>query len=225
MERLSDGAGCCWRRIDREENRVLLTEAQWTVCPYPETLLNHVSRQLSGRKVRLYAVACARRIDHLLTDAMCRHGVKVAEHFAEGLADDHERCYVEAALEVLCDTAPAGMAQVPFKVAHHRNHRTPYHAANWTEHWAAKVGRPASGRQHADLLRHIAGNPFRPARRGELPSAVVQLAQAIYAGADCGFALHDALLDAGRADLAEHFREPEEHPKGCWAIDLILGKS
>jgi hypothetical protein len=53
---------------------------------------------------------------------------------------------------------------------------------------------------------------------------VVRLAEALYAGADCGFALHDALLEIGYTDLAEHFREPC-HPKGCWAVDLILGRS
>jgi hypothetical protein len=54
-------------------------------------------------------------------------------------------------------------------------------------------------------------------------STVVQLAESLYNGQHCSFALHDALLEAGHAELAEHFKE-KEHPKGCWAIDLILGK-
>ena len=53
---------------------------------------------------------------------------------------------------------------------------------------------------------------------------VVQLAESLYAGQDCAFALHDALLEAGHAELAEHFREERSHPKGCWVVDLILGK-
>jgi hypothetical protein len=33
------------------------------------------------------------------------------------------------------------------------------------------------------------------------------------------------LLEVGCADLAEHFSEAGEwHPKGCWALDVILGK-
>jgi hypothetical protein len=40
---------------------------------------------------------------------------------------------------------------------------------------------------------------------------------------DCTFALHDALLEAGCGELADHFTEPR-HPKGCWALDVILGK-
>jgi hypothetical protein len=57
------------------------------------------------------------------------------------------------------------------------------------------------------------------------PSTVVQLAESLCAGQDCAFALHDALLEAGHAELAEHSREEKSHPQGCWAVDLVLGKS
>jgi len=75
------------------------------------------------------------------------------------------------------------------------------------------------------LFRHIIGNPFRPyPAPPSWPSPVVKLAEALYAGENCSFALHDALLEAGHPELAEHFRE-KEHPKGCWAVDMILEKS
>ena len=97
----------------------------------------------------------------------------------------------------------------------------------------------------ADLLRHLVGNPWKPLKaRLPFPTAVVRMAEALYRGDDCAFALHDALLDAGELELAEHFdgtheewtdREvtdsppgtrawKEDHPRGCWAIDLILEK-
>jgi hypothetical protein len=41
---------------------------------------------------------------------------------------------------------------------------------------------------------------------------------------DCSFALRDALLECGHVDLAEHFKD-QDHPKGCWALDLLLGRS
>lgn len=56
------------------------------------------------------------------------------------------------------------------------------------------------------------------------PDTIRQLAESLYGGEDCAFALHDALLDVGEMDLAQHFAEPGRHPKGCWAVDLILGK-
>jgi hypothetical protein len=77
-----------------------------------------------------------------------------------------------------------------------------------------------------DCLRDVLGNPFRPyPALPSWPSTVVQLAESLYAGQDCAFALHDALLEAGHADRAEHFRGEKSHPKGCWVVDLILGKA
>jgi hypothetical protein len=54
------------------------------------------------------------------------------------------------------------------------------------------------------------------------------LAQSIYT--DRAFdrmpILADALEDAGcdNADILNHCRQPGEHVRGCWAVDLILGK-
>ncbi|RJQ25746.1 hypothetical protein C4577_05110 [Candidatus Parcubacteria bacterium] len=59
----------------------------------------------------------------------------------------------------------------------------------------------------------------------EWPSKVLQLAETINNGEQCGFALRDELLDLGQPDLAEHFIIDEgQHPEGCWAVDFILGK-
>ena len=37
--------------------------------------------------------------------------------------------------------------------------------------------------------------------------------------------LADALEEAGHFELAEHFRQETWPPKGCWVVDMILGKS
>jgi hypothetical protein len=86
----------------------------------------------------------------------------------------------------------------------------------------------------ASLLRDIFGSLFRP-----LPSLPItvqtwndgtprKLAQMIYeAGAfDRLPLLADALEDAGCADAAilTHCRSGDEHVRGCWAVDLLLGK-
>jgi hypothetical protein len=73
-----------------------------------------------------------------------------------------------------------------------------------------------------ELIRHIFGNPFCPdPALSWWPALVVKLAEALYLGEDCSFALHDALLEGGHAVLAEHFQE-RDHPKGCWAVDLLM---
>jgi hypothetical protein len=78
----------------------------------------------------------------------------------------------------------------------------------------------------ARLIRELCGNPFQPCTTTtHWPAAVVRLAKALYAGEDRAGALQHALQDARQTELAEHFRETETHPKGCWALDLILGLS
>lgn len=78
----------------------------------------------------------------------------------------------------------------------------------------------------AEVIRHVFGNPFRhnPAPVAWSGTAR-QLAHAFYNGEDCGFALQDALLEAGHPELADHFREEQLHPKGCWVLDLVLGRA
>jgi hypothetical protein len=73
--------------------------------------------------------------------------------------------------------------------------------------------------------RHISGNPYRPyLAPAQWPSGIVLLAEAFRDGQDCGFALHDALLEGGHPQLAEHFAQEKEHPPGCWVLTLILGR-
>jgi hypothetical protein len=81
------------------------------------------------------------------------------------------------------------------------------------------------------MLRCIFGNPFRPVVLDSrwITPTVEQLAKPIYA--DGAFdrlpILADALEDAGcdNADILNHCRQPAEHARGCWVVDLILGKS
>jgi hypothetical protein len=87
----------------------------------------------------------------------------------------------------------------------------------------------------AALLRDIFGNPFHPSP--PLPPAVLtwndgavrRIAEGIYEGRafDRLPILADALLDAGcdNEELIQHCRGDGPHVRGCWAVDLILGKS
>ncbi|MBL8794381.1 MAG: hypothetical protein JNM56_10785 [Planctomycetia bacterium] len=81
------------------------------------------------------------------------------------------------------------------------------------------------------MFGDIFGNPFQPVVlvRTWLTSTVVSLATGIYD--DRAFdrlpILADALEDAGcdNQDLLKHCREPGEHVRGCWCVDLLLDKS
>lgn len=92
--------------------------------------------------------------------------------------------------------------------------------------WAvAKRAGQAERAIQSGLYGHLIHNRFAPQPPpAAQPEVVLSLAAALYDRHDCAFALHDALLEAGQETLAEHFRE-SEHPRGCWALDLVLGKS
>ncbi|MBN9518635.1 hypothetical protein J0H58_08975 [bacterium] len=81
------------------------------------------------------------------------------------------------------------------------------------------------------LVRDIFGNPFRlvaldPAWRTE---AAVALARGMYESRDFTpmSVLADALEDAGCAgtDVLGHCRGSGPHVRGCWVVDLLLGKA
>jgi hypothetical protein len=82
----------------------------------------------------------------------------------------------------------------------------------------------------------IVGVEFRVVRSMELVPAwllwndgtVPRLAQGIYEGRrfeDMPI-LHDALIDAGcdNQDILHHCKSPGPHVRGCWVVDLLLGK-
>jgi hypothetical protein len=83
----------------------------------------------------------------------------------------------------------------------------------------------------ASLLRDVIGNPFRPVILNPAwqTTNVTAIAQAIYDERvfERMPILGDALEDAGcdNADILNHCRQPGEHVRGCWVVDLILGKS
>jgi hypothetical protein len=82
----------------------------------------------------------------------------------------------------------------------------------------------------ASLLRDIFGNPFRPVAFSPdwRTDTVVSLAKQMYESRDFGAMpiLADALQDAGcdSADILDHCRGPGPHVRGCWVVDLVLGK-
>jgi hypothetical protein len=88
-----------------------------------------------------------------------------------------------------------------------------------------------------NLLRDLIGNPFRPVSidTAWLTPTVCRLATIGYEERSLPSGeldtarlavLADALEDAGcqDADMLTHLRGPGPHVRGCWALDLLLGK-
>jgi hypothetical protein len=81
-----------------------------------------------------------------------------------------------------------------------------------------------------ELLREIFGNSFRPISLdpSQLKTGVVTLARSIYE--DQAFDRIPELVESLRPEVAAievtaHLTEPVPHIRGCWALDLILGKA
>jgi hypothetical protein len=68
----------------------LLTEADWRACVDPGPLLHFLCDKGSARRWRLFAVACCRRIGHLLADERSRRAVEVAARYADDAASAEE---------------------------------------------------------------------------------------------------------------------------------------
>ena len=199
----------------------------------------------SDRKLRLFSCACCRRIWHLLTHPPSRVAVEVAERYADGLAAGEE-------LASARDTGRPGYpyhsdpAGDPAVWAADPDAEAATHAWGDAAHFAAYVTCRAVPEEEAegvcdaawaencrvtcDLLRDIFGNPFRPAAVDPdwLTPSVVELSRSIYD--DRAFdrmpELADVLERAGctNANVLEHCRGPGPHVRGCWIVDLLLGK-
>ena len=92
-------------------------------------------------------------------------------------------------------------------------------------------GKAQGERSLSQLVRDIFGNPFRPITFDPAwrTSDVMLLGNGIYAerAFDRMPILADALQDAGcdSDDLLNHLRDANAtHVRGCWALDLVLGK-
>jgi hypothetical protein len=68
-----------------------MTEAEWLACGDPLPLLESLRGTNADRKLRLFAVACCRRLlQTVRLHPWCLHGIEVAEHFADGKATPDE---------------------------------------------------------------------------------------------------------------------------------------
>jgi hypothetical protein len=217
-----------------------MNDAEWDSAQAPAHLLSLLGDRVSPRKWRLFACGCCRRVWSLLHDRTMRACVEIAEDYADDLAS-------ERALAAVCQQGWETWSNWP------RMDRFTFKAVSAAA-WVAKpvVDSEVAAtvlhcslnadcrsdleealRDRCDLIRDVFGNPFRqaPVLTGSLtrPGVVRELAEAIYddPGFDALPLLADALQDAGCHDeqILSHCREPGNHLRGCWVVDLLLEKT
>jgi hypothetical protein len=213
----------------------VVTEAEWLTCTDPTPMLEFLRGKSSDRKSRLLRVGAARSIWAELTDKRYRAAVEVAERYADGLATDDELDIHKKELyglfgprgefrQVRPDSTTAMLLFVALacvsspRVMHH------VYGGSWMT--AMRYTR----NRLSPIIRDQFGNPFRPvtADPNWLTSTAVTLARTAYE--DRAFdrlpILADALEEAGCDDagVLNHLRGDGPHVRGCWVIDMLLGK-
>jgi hypothetical protein len=204
-----------------------MTEAEWLASRSPWPMLEYLRQtgNTSERRLQLFGVACCRRIAHRIPDVLGRRALGVAERFADGEASKRE-------VDLIADAFwPCGSYKRDYG---HPATRASYYAlcpglidraATWALYACRRRDRSDECAVQTSLLRCIFGNPFRPVLAVPASALVRKLAQAIYEerAFDRLPLLADALEDDGctNADVLSHCREPGEHARGCWVVDLL----
>jgi hypothetical protein len=216
-----------------------MTEREWLTCgANTEKMQRCLRGRASPRKLGLIACACCRHIESLL-DGDPGRAIEAVERCADGDFDP-------ALLEDLRQQA----ARMRFQPPRPRPEVLALAAVYWTigcslseddlDHrvsTAAYSAQRASGSSaeaewQARILCDILGGSISmPAVDAAwVTSDVTALAKGMYESRDFSPMpiLADALQDAGceNADILSHCRdEKQPHARGCWVIDLLLGKS
>jgi hypothetical protein len=219
-----------------------------------------------GRKFRLFACACCRRIAHLLTDERSHHALDVFERFPDGelTMKEYASGEREAAEACAAQARVAGANESARGISEADRVRLfafMFAAQAVTDcfgpvasaaadccgalrgYGTAELRDDAQMRETGDqieaaertaqaaLLRDIFGNPIYPIALDPAwrTAPVVALARKMYAARDFGAMpdLADALLDAGCENelILNHCRYADRiHVRGCWVVDLLLGK-
>ena len=223
-----------------------MTPGQWRRCADPVPMFAILRGLATGRKLRLFAVACCRRVAHVFPDDRIRRALDAAERLADGAIARHEWAEAESrvkAVRVEVDPVTDGRRwdAVTAAVIAVSHASSPEHelllAAN-----AAGAARNAArsdidsvaeaeAAAQARLVREVFGDPVRPVQFSPAwrTSTVVALAGQMYASGEFSATpiLADALQDAGCNDSAvlSHCREASAtHCRGCWVVDLVLRK-
>jgi hypothetical protein len=223
-------------------------EAEWLACTDPAPLLIFLRGKVSDRKLRLFAVACCRRLWHLLEDERSRTLVELCEAQAHGPVNRAELALAfRGNYEVLAALHPRTARAMAVRAVTAGCGGAAW-AAAWNVvsdarlalHLASGEGEADESQVQAALLRDIIRNPFRPllvdpAWLRWKGGTVRLLAEAAYQVRRLPEGtlrpghlaiLADALEESGCAEpeLAAHLRAPGPHVRGCWAVDALTAR-
>lgn len=198
-----------------------MTEHEWLACDEPSEMYS-VIRRKSDRKLLLLCLNCCFLKHCEGKPATSTHQYadlwRLTERFADGEVEDAE-------LRDAWNQASTARQEQTW----------PLRPKEWARTWLTSYDgwlSPKDLQPVACLVREMFGNPFRRVRRKQswLTTDVLLLAKGIYKerAYDRMPILADALQDAGceNEDVISHCRNPKQiHVRGCWVLDMLLGRS
>lgn len=225
-----------------------MTETDWNTADDHAAMLAFLRGKTSDRKLRLFAVRCCQSACSLLQSRIYRDAIEVSEQFADGLASDDrlrkarsqvresaERTFRRVRASPWSRAVQIHFARMMVVSVCARNIAEVLQAvdevcvtANSSESYETK--RKLERQQQAALLRDVVQYPQSSVILDStwLTSDVLALAEGIYQekAFDRMPILADALQDAGcdNEDVLNHCRQPGEHVRGCWVVDLLTGR-
>jgi hypothetical protein len=210
-----------------------MTEAEWQACDNPEQLRAFLGDRLSARRWRLFACAVCRDPDlWAQMPAEERAAVEAAERRAERATSVQE---LKAARSLTKQQLRRFSWCAYWAAAPGARRKDMAAAVRYVLLHALLWERQVPGLRPrlCGLLREVAGSPIQPVQAVSAwleahAAAAPAIARAIYEerAFDRLPLLADALEDAGCTDAAllGHLRGPGPHVRGCWALDLVLGR-
>jgi hypothetical protein len=224
-----------------------MTEQEWLQATDPQPMLEFLRGKASERKQRLFAVACCR---HFWADTTSsdRMAIEVAEMFADGRTDEYRLALARRNLErgdtqnvfvgyhallaAVCLGPDLRVNEVSESLlaASYWTGPDDYDRSSINARYAARETERA---RQVSTSRCVFGNPFRPVTLDPTwlswhDGLVVSMARQMYESRDFRDmpVLADALEESSctNPDILGHCRQPAEHVRGCWVVDLLLGK-
>jgi hypothetical protein len=214
--------------------RAKLDEARWLSSREAWKMISSLlHKPTSERKYRLMALAFAQPWRAKMVDERSCRAIDTAERFADGLATVPELEAAKLSAWRAWEECPGGDRE---------RVRAAWVAGccAWKSARRAAIRLALPGRENpeaegqARLVRDIIGNPFQTVAVAESWLAwsdreVWKLAQGIYEerAFDRLPVLADALEEAGcdNGEILSHCREPGQHMRGCWVVDLLIGRT
>jgi hypothetical protein len=201
-----------------------MTEAEWLGCTDPTLMFQFLQERASDRKLRLFALACCRRIFHLLGDERARawFGQSVSD---KDVAAKTDSSGAQAILDSLLNDGwklEDFQFRLLYGAARAASGEEVIRSGGASPEWNEAFARERN--EQASLMREYFGNPFRPLP--PRPEDIAPLADEIYAGRwELMPLLGEWLQEHGFWTEGEHCLDPSvKHVKGCHVVDWVTGR-